>query len=489
MEENNVISYKVEKHVWEDEKKEKKRKLLLKVGASIAVVTFLGLSFILGYKIGGSPVGIQSSNSKLSYIQKIMSNEWYFSDNIKNIDVELENKAAQGMTSFEIDQHTQYLSAEENEEIHKSLRGSFYGIGVQYRNIGDKHVIQKVFAKSPAEKAGLKINDIVIAVDGTSIVGKSSSEFANLVRGEKGTTVTLKIIRNGIEQEIKIERDNISTTLESSIISNVGIVHLNGFTEDGGSQIEHVFTNFQNQNVDRVIIDLRDNGGGYLKTTLDIAGLLLPKDTVVLKQEDVYHSIKENKTTTQPRFNFKKVVILINENSASASEVLTAALKEQANIPVVGVKSFGKGTVQITRDFNDGSALKYTVAQWITPKGNRINKVGVMPDYVVEQNNIETMTITPFDETYKVDQVSSTIQQAQLLLKFLDFAPNRTDGYFDNSTETSIKAYQEYKQLSPTGELTQDLLVSLKIDADTKYRNNLSVYDLQLKKALEIASE
>lgn len=489
MEENNVISYKVEKHVWEDEKKKNRRKNILKASLAVATVFFLGISFILGYKIGGSSMNLASPTSKLGYIQKIMGHEWYFSKDFKNIRLELEDKAIQGMTSFDIDKHTQFLTSEENEAIHNSLRGTFYGIGVQYRNIGDKHVIQKVFSDSPAEVAGVKVNDIVIKVDGKSIVGKNTTEVAQLVRGEKGTDVTLTIIRNGSEQDVVIQRGNISATLESSVVNGVGILHLNGFNEDGGNEVEHVFDRFKNENVDKVIIDLRDNGGGYLKTTLEIAGLILPVGTVVLKQEDVSGAIKENRTTTLPRYNFKKVVLLINENSASASEVLTAALKEQANIPVVGVKSYGKGTVQITRDFKDGSALKYTVAQWISPKGNHINKVGVTPDYIVEQNEIVTMLINKFDETYKVDEVSPIIKQAQQLLKFLDYDPKRTDGYFSEATQNSIKAYQAAKKMEETGALNQDLLVSLKIDADEKYRSNLAEYDLQLKKALEIVNE
>ncbi len=489
MEDKDVISYTVEKHIWEDEKRSRnKKKITIILSVLIGIVLIIG-AFTGGYFLGKTPaVSIRSTSDKQEYIKDILTNQWYFAKDHKNILSELDKKVLEGLTTFEEDKHTEYLTKDEYELMFTSLQGSFFGIGVSYAHIGDQHVIKKVIKNSPAEKAGMKINDIIIKVDGNSIVGLDSGEISKKVRGPKGSKVVIGFLRNGEEMSLEIIRDVVSTALEYSIVDNVGVLHLNSFTENGKVEVENAFKDFQAQGIDKVIIDLRDNGGGYLKTTLDIAGLILPKGTTILKQEDISGKSIENKTTTNPRYQFSNIVVLINENSASASEVLSAALREQAGIKLVGVNSFGKGTVQVTQPFKDGSALKYTVAQWFSPQGNQINKVGVKPDIEVKQHSAFSLVVPSIEENIKVDQVSTTVGYTQSLLNFLNDSSLRSDGYFDIATKNSIEAYQRSKNLSVTGEISKELITQLRLDCELKYNSNPFKYDNQLQKAIEVVN-
>lgn len=487
MEEKDIISYTVEKHVWEDEKRNRNKKSLTIILTIFICTLLIITSFVGGYFLGKIPnVSVKSTNEKQNYIKNILSSQWYFSKDFQDISKELEDKAIKGLTTFEEDKHTEYLTKDEYDLMFSTLQGSFYGIGVSYAHIGDQHIIKKVIKNSPAEQAGLKTNDIIIKVDGASIEGLESIEISKKVRGQKGSKVVIGYLRDGVEHSVEITRDAISTALEYSVINQVGVLHLNSFTENGKSEVENAFNDFKSQGIDKVIIDLRDNGGGYLKTTLDIAGLILPKGTTILKQEDVSGKFIDNKTTTNPKFEFSKIVVLINENSASASEVLSAALREQAGVILVGMNSFGKGTVQVTQPFQDGSALKYTVAQWFSPQGNQINKVGVKPDIEIAQHSALNRNIPDIKENLKIDQVSADIAYTQELLNFVLNTSLRSDGYFDTATKNSVEVYQRSKNLAVTGEVNKSLIQQLRLDSEMKYNIDPFKYDNQLQKAIEV---
>lgn len=484
MEDKNVISFTVEKHRWEDEKNKKSNKLVTVIVVFVCSLLFFGG----GYFVGKLPHTASTSNEKINYIKNIMENKWYFSKDISNIATAIEDKILEGVTNFEEDQHTEYLTKDRFQAMQQQLQGSFYGIGVSYRQVSGQFLISKVFPNSPAEKAGLIKNDVMIKVDGESIVGKSTAEIAQKVRGERGTKVNVTYTRAGKEYNVDIIRDEVSLTLESNIIDNTGIVTLNSFTEIGGQEMAATLAHFQNQNIKKLIIDLRNNGGGYLQTTMEIAGMLMPKNSVVLQQEDVDGKMIQNRTNSDKQYQFDNIVVLINENSASASEVLSAALRENLNVKLVGKKSFGKGTVQITQPFKDGSAIKYTVAQWLSPKGNHINKVGVSPDYEIDEHEVTQSLLDKIKQDYQFDMVSDEISYTQKRLKFLNYNVTRNDGYFDSSTKNAIIAFQKDNQMSVTGILDSHTFNMINLKAQMQYNNHPIKYDTQLLKALEIVN-
>ncbi len=484
MEDKNVISFTVEKHRWEDEKSKKSNKLVIAIVAIVCSILFFGG----GYFIGKLPQTTSTSNEKINYIKNIMENKWYFSKDISNIETAIEDKILEGVTNFEEDQHTEYLTKDRFQAMQQQLQGSFYGIGVSYRQVSGQFLISKVFPNSPAEKAGLIKNDVMIKVNGESIVGKSTSEIAQKVRGERGTKVNVTYTRAGKEYNVDIIRDEVSLTLESNIIQNTGVVILNSFTEIGGQEMNAALSHFQNQNIKKLIIDLRNNGGGYLQTTLEIAGMLMPKNSVVLQQEDVDGKIIQNRTNSSKQYEFDSIVVLINENSASASEVLSAALRDNLNVKLVGKKSFGKGTVQVTQPFKDGSAIKYTVAQWLSPKGNHINKVGVTPDYEIEEHEVTKSLLDKLKQNYQYDMVSDEIAYTQKRLQFLNYNVARSDGYFDNSTKNAIIAFQKDNQINPNGILDSHTFSLINLKTQMQYNNHPIKYDTQLLKALELVN-
>ena len=240
-----------------------------------------------------------------------------------------------------------------------------------------------------------------------------------------------------------------------------------------------------------MIIDLRDNSGGYLKAALQIASYLMQDDQVIFKEDDHDGNITEYKTLNgYEHYTFDKLLILVNGGTASASEALTAALKEQAQAIVIGEKTYGKGTVQIPLPFKDGSMLKYTTGEWITPKGNKLNKVGITPDIKVAQEAAYVTGMPQLDkEEFAFDTVNEAASPVQIYLKFLGYAVDRTDAYFSYTSAKALTQYQKDHELKADGKIREEVCRSLVSDCLRKWRNDPYKYDLQLKKAMEIANE
>ncbi len=463
----------------------------------IMVLCGLIAAFVLGIltdKVlmgtGGSGGVSPSKSSTFDVVYETLKNEWYWGKDVENLDTELMNKAIDGMSTFEVDPFTEYMSAKEAQEFLDSLNNSIVGVGIQYQMFNDRIHVRAVLENSPAQAYGLQSGDVITHVDGVSVAGKTTDEVADMVTGQEGTKVTLTVVREGKSFDVTVVRGTIYTSVNSFILdNNIGLIRLISFSNGTGKELKTHLDKLRNAGVTKVIIDLRDNGGGYLDTLRSVASFFIEKDQVVLREtfKDGTESVVK---TSGGKYAFDDVVCIINEGSASCTEVFAAAMQEINGTKLVGTTTYGKGTVQLSRTFSDGSILKYTEAQWLTPSGKSIHGEGVHPDEEVELDQALYLSLAILEypegvDSYKYDSVSDPVTAAQYILKFLGYNVTREDGYFDQSTLDALHAFEADHGLTYQDDLDPDLLDELFAEMYRRYDNDMN-YDAQLKRAWEI---
>jgi len=300
--------------------------------------------------------------------------------------------AIKGMLSATDDPYTTFFDPEENKAFNEDISGSFEGIGAE---IGIKNKILTIVAPlddAPAEQAGLRAGDKVFEIDDQNTAEMTIDEAKNKMRGKKGTEVKLTIFRDGDKEtrDIVIRRDviNVKSVKLSWKDDAIALVRINQFGEGTVHEFEEAVKEVRSRNARGILLDLRDNPGGLLDGAVDIASRMIPKKSPVVLEEDGEGRRETLSTRGGDVLSGTETVVLINEGSASASEILAAALREnRGNVTLIGKKSFGKGSVQELVSISNETALKVTVARWLTPKGKQINKEGIAPDIEVEFTN------------------------------------------------------------------------------------------------------
>ena len=280
------------------------------------------------------------------------------------------------------DEYSEYLTKKETDEWESYLNGEFSGIGISFqKNDKGEYQVTEVFKDSPAEKSGIKIGDIILKVDGN--LYKTSEEMSEHIRGESGTTVELILMRNNKEIKASITRETVKekTVYAKVMDDGSGYIVIKSFEDGTAKEFETELSAFEKQGIKSMVIDLRDNGGGYIDEGMEIADRLLKEGTITY-MEDVKG--KRKYFNSDEKATKIKYVVLVNENTASTSEILTAAIKDNNGGKIVGSKTFGKGIVQETTKFKDGSSLKLTVLRYFSPKGKVIHKKGIKPDVEVK---------------------------------------------------------------------------------------------------------
>lgn len=339
----------------------------------------------------------ESLNEFLEVYSSVVNNYYEEVDTTEMIDTALD-----AMLEYLGDNYTTYLNSDQTAELEEKLAGSYQGIGISFsisQETGEP-TIASITKNSPAEKAGLLANDVLVSIDGISLAGKSSEEIKNMIRNSSKSSVTLVISRNGTEMTFNVNIENVEdVNISYELIenTNIGYLQIDSFTKTISNQVNNALTDLENQGMQKLIIDLRNNGGGYLESAEDTANLFLEKGKLIYSLEnkdakaDYYDETDAHKTYP--------IVVLLNENSASASEILAAALKDSYNYGVtfVGTTSYGKGLVQQTYDLSDGSMAKYTSARWLRPNGECINGIGLKPDYEIQKEDIRDEAGYPID--------------------------------------------------------------------------------------------
>lgn len=437
-------------------------------------------------------VTTEKTENKIISIRTILEKYWYFAKDIENLTGRLTDQALIGMTTNEEDPHTTYMTSEEIMQFTQSINRNFVGIGVQFQSQANGlNLITRVFRDSPAEKAGVQAGDIIHSIDGTVVDNMSADEIKKLVQGEIGTDVTIVFLREGKYVTLDITRGEIGHTVNGKVTDEgYGLIQLEQFGETTANEVQSYLDEFREQGATKLIIDLRDNGGGYLEALEGVVSAFLPANTVFIRRDYANGVQTSNKTVGGNYTEFSPIVILTNNNTASASEAFTMAMKEQRDdVVVVGMTTYGKGSVQVTQYYDDGSALKYTDSIWKSPDGVWINNIGIEPNEIVELHPVLNTFYETMEEdlVLEADSVSSFTEEAQLCLDFLGYEPGRTDGYFSEQTKQALLSFQKETELEADGKLssvTYEALVSAVI---RKWSTDLSS-DLQYQKALEILS-
>lgn len=299
----------------------------------------------------------------------------------------LSDGAARGMVKAVGDDYTTFLDKEEAAEFNKSLNGEVSGIGAEIGVRNLQPTVLRVLDDSPAKKAGLKTGDIFVAVNGTSVAGETASGVADKVTGEAGTTVKLTMRRGSESLDFSITRAQISDpSVRWSVSDDVGILTISRFDDNTGSLARKAAKEFIDKGVKGVIIDLRNNGGGYLTAAQEVASLWLDNGKTVVTEKSRGQVTETVKASGNPTLKGKKTVVLVNGSSASASEIVAGALKDYQAATLVGEKTFGKGTVQKVINLSDDRILKVTVARWYTPQDRNITKEGIQPNQTVKMS-------------------------------------------------------------------------------------------------------
>lgn len=292
----------------------------------------------------------------------------------------LADGAVRGMTAAAGDKYTVFMDAKEAAEFSKELNGQVSGIGCEIGVRSDQPTVLRVLADSPAERAGIKAGDVFVAINGESVVGQDSATVAQKIRGEAGTSVKVTVSRGGERREFTITRAQVSDpSVRSSVSDGVGTMIISRFDDNTADLARQAAQQFASAHVKGVIVDLRDNGGGYLNAARDVAGIWLDNKLVVSEQRGGVTTDRINSGSNTILAGVKTVV-LINGGSASASEILAGALHDHGAATLVGEKTFGKGTVQQLFELSGGRQLKVTIARWFTPGGKNISDGGIAPD-------------------------------------------------------------------------------------------------------------
>lgn len=411
----------------------------------IQIVLFLSLAILLfgsGYKLGEYNVSngvvkrpayqilnTQPNNPKLKNLD--FSLFWDTWDKVEQKYVDqkkLDPKkmlygAIKGMVASLNDPYTFFLTPDENKQSKDDLGGKFEGIGAELGLEDGKIIIVAPIKGSPAEKAGVLAGDVIVKVDGVPTKGWTLPQAVSKIRGNKGTKVTLTMDRNGTQKDIGIIRDTIKVNsvqveyLNEKDCANCGKVaylKLNQFgettNEEWDAAAEEIQTKWNQKAVKGMVLDLRDNPGGYLESAVYLASDFLPVGKVVVKQESTVTESRTYEVDHEGRLLTIPVTILINRGSASASEILSGALRDYKRAKLVGEKSFGKGSVQEALDLNGGAGLHVTVAKWILPNGDWIMGKGIMPDINVENVVKEGNTLTHDTDAQLQKAISLIVQ-------------------------------------------------------------------------------
>ena len=500
-EKDPIHRIKLKRHLWPDELELRNTKRNVVFWKRIAVVTLvagLGVGWLSGSFVplpftGSLRTALRGAlglhGDKVDAVKDIMENDWYFGEDIEDLDERLEDQAIAGMTTNEEDPHTEYMSKEENEAFVQSINRDYVGIGAEFIMHDNYPVVTRVFVDSPAEKAGLQAGDVIREVDGDDISGLSNDEISSRIGGDEGTDVTLHVERKMEEMDIVVTRGQVESTCYAEMLDE-DLMYMRLYQFGAGTH-DKMLTYFddmvaENGNV-KLILDLRGNGGGYLDSVQECASFFLDEGDIVMIQEFTDGSRNEIKALDDKNDAIHDIVILTDASTASAAEVMTLALKENRDdVTILGKTTYGKGTAQVSASFSDGSTLKYTASRWLSPDEEWINGTGITPDEEVDLPVALTISYPEMEEeVLGYDDVSGCVEGMQYILQYFGYDIDRTDGYFSTGTEAAWTAFEEDHDYSVDGQMDQEEYTAAIAEVIYDYAMS-DAHDTQLSAAKEI---
>jgi carboxyl-terminal processing protease len=395
-----------------------------------------------------------------------------------------------GMLSALDDPYSTYMNPEEVKQLKESTNSLFENIGVSLQIKDGKFQIFSLIKDSPAERARIRVNDIIASVNGEALDGLTLDQACTKICGMKGTHVRLGILRIGVNKPIDIIviRDNIQMETVSSnmLTDDIGKIELRQFSLHTFDEFKTSLVRLDEKKMKGLIIDVRDNPGGNLDTVLRISELFIEEGKIIIQTENQqgkrYIYVSKNKNTVRKY----PIVVLINKGSASAAEIMAVALQQSAGSKLIGETTYGKGTIQdiFDKQMGDGSYLKLTINKWLTPSGTWINKKGINPDlYVVEPAYFKTAPLSK-KTILKYDMNGDDVRNMQIMLNGLDLNPERMDGYFSENTTLAVENFQRLHDLPVTGEA--DIATMNKLEKEIIAKINEPNNDSQLNAAIKI---
>ena len=390
--------------------KERKNRIykIIMIVAIAVFLTFMVTSISLYTYFLNNPISITSKSSSSSKdiagtLQKYKEiiDKYYLGE----VDEEkLKEGAIKGYIEGLGDPYTEYISADEMEDYLSDTMGNFVGIGIYMVKNTEKGKIQVLapIKGSPAEKAGIQAGDLILTVDGVDYSADEMTIASNKIKGEEGTTVTIEVLRGTETKKFELQREKVKVNqVEGKVLSNnIGYINFTSFDETTADDFKAKFEELNKQGIKSLIIDLRNNGGGIVDQALQIADYVADKDSVLLYEVDKNNKETVKKAKTDPIINMP-IIILTNENTASASEILAGALKDLGKAKTVGTTTYGKGVIQQILKLSDGSGLKVTIEEYQTPNRSKIHKIGIAPDEEVKLPDSVTnvLNVTESEDT------------------------------------------------------------------------------------------
>lgn len=474
-------------------KRPKKRVSLLVYISSTLLALFVGI-FMTILVIGLNNRTSQQLDSSASGLNKISSvyqtiSQQYYRKTDKT---KLINGAIKGMIASLDDPYSEYLAGSDASDLDNTISGSFEGIGAEIQKKGNYIEIVSPIAGSPAKKAGLKANDIITAINGKSTAGWSATKTTNKIRGKKNTKVTLTIKRGKQSFKVTLKRDVIPVKTVNARLDKkqptIGYIQITSFSEPTFKEVKAAITKLRKQGAKSFVLDVRSNPGGIMQQALKISSMFVANGKTLMQvkartgKATVYRASK----SLDGGFKVKEPVkVLIDDGSASASEIFAAALNQSANVELIGTKSFGKGTVQQVSQLSKKSEFKITVAKWLTPNGSWINKRGLTPNITAKYPSYAYLPVVSDQKTYQLDDVATPIKTLQKELKAVGQDPGAINGYFGQSTKQAVTAFQAANNLDQTGKLDPTTIDKLQAAITKK----ISANDVAYNKAIEQLSK
>lgn len=388
-------------------------------GALVVTCVTVGAYTGAGLAMKDTVLGDRKCRSKLAYLENLID-EYYLGDKDEE---KLQEGLYTGLLYGLDDPYSRYYTAEEYEAENSSSQGTYVGIGILMEKNKEGGVkIVECYEGGPGEKAGLKKGDIISAIDGEDITEDEVSDVADIVRNSDKDNVVLTVHREGVDNAMEIKVDITDVELPSvfheMLDSRIGYIRITEFKGVTSEQYQEAFDDLNSQGMEKLIVDLRDNPGGLLDSVCDILRQILPKGLIVYT-EDKDGNREEEKCDGKNELRIP-LAVLVNESSASASEIFAGAVQDYGIGTIVGTTTYGKGVVQSIRQLSDGSAIKLTIANYYTPKGNNINKIGIKPDIEV---SLDTSLLNKDKDEITHDEDN----QLQEAIKVVEDTKNKTE--------------------------------------------------------------